>query len=143
MVSTVLGSCIAVTLLCPRLKSAAICHAVLPYPARRKGSAKRTNESFRYVSTVVPLMVNYYLEQGAGVHELQAKLFGGASIHPKSKEMPEDMQVGSRNVEEATSLLSDFGLRIEKSHVGGISGRKIIFNTESGEVLLKVLTPKK
>lgn len=66
---------------------------------------------------------------------LVAKVFGGkANAH----EM-ELLNVGERNAELAEQLLAEAKIEIAACSLGGAYGRKILFNTETGEVRLKRL----
>jgi chemotaxis protein CheD len=48
--------------------------------------------------------------------------------------------VGRQNIDKAVELMAAVGLRLVASDVGGPRGRKIFFNTSTGEVLLRRLS---
>lgn len=134
LVTTILGSCVAVTMWSPRLGLAAICHAVQPVcPKIAKGCPEHCMKKYHYVSCVIPEMIHLMTSRGAMADELEVKLFGGAAVLAT----PASQSVGRQNIEMARSVLRDNGLRLKVHQVGGQHGRKLIFNTHTGEVLLK------
>lgn len=138
-VMTLLGSCVAVTMFSPRLKLAAICHAMLAEPDPAHWEIKKAEEPHKYVSLVVPMMVEKFRSSGIDPSETEVKLFGGANVFGLKSERVRGQGIGSANILRARELLDQFDLRIVREHVGGFFGRKIIFNTETGIVWLKCL----
>jgi chemotaxis protein CheD len=130
LVSTVLGSCVAVTLFSPRLGVGAICHAMLPMAAGRPG--------FKFVDSSLQHMLQRFVALGVAKAELVAKLFGGADMFQPTQ--PSATQsVGRQNIQAATTLLQQQGVRLAAADTGGRQGRKLLFYSHTGEVLLKRL----
>ena len=138
-VTTVLGSCIAVTMFSSRLDLAAICHAMLPAPGQGRCAEDRSREPYKYVSLVVPVMAGVFTRAGAKPAETEVKLFGGASCIGRHRNGDCPHCVGPSNVRLARMLLAEHRLVVRASNVGGSSGRKLLFNTATGEVLHKHL----
>ena len=69
-----------------------------------------------------------------------AKIFGGAAVLKSKKEV---FFIGERNVKVAKETLAEAGIRIVAESTGGTQGRKIIFNTATGEVLQKYINSQK
>ncbi len=70
----------------------------------------------------------------AGEGELIAKVFGGASMWARTEGA---LAVGERNVELALNILAEEKIKIVSQDVWGEMGRKIIFDTKTGSVLLR------
>lgn len=136
---TVLGSCVAVTLHCPRTGDSAICHGMLSRPHGDKVGGVPAAQTGRYLSEVLPLMLATLRSRGCLPSEIEAKVFGGASLMPRSPQGAADLEVGLENVQEALRLLLDAGLRVRGSNTGGALAHRIIFDTASGEVLHQLL----
>jgi chemotaxis protein CheD len=66
--------------------------------------------------------------------KLVAKVFGGASMWEKTEGL---LAIGQRNIEFAQETLETHRIPIFSSDVGGYQGRKIIFNTADGTVLMR------
>ncbi|SHJ83933.1 chemotaxis protein CheD [Malonomonas rubra DSM 5091] len=130
-VSTVLGSCIALTLYNPRLKCGAICHAVLPQSGCEGGN-------FRYVDSAFGYMLERFQHMGIALHEIDVKLFGGSEVLRKQSPSPV-ISIGRSNIEAAKSLVAQKGLALKVEHVGGPVGRKIHFFTHTGVIYLRHL----
>ena len=131
VISTVLGSCVSVIIHCKRLQVSAMCHAIMP-----SGRGK-SDDGFQYVDSAVGYMLNVFQKLEAGDDELEIKLFGGADQLGRSEESSRN--IGARNVETAKDILRRCGCFPKRSDTGGRLGRKIIYNTRTGEVLLKRL----
>ena len=128
VVSTVLGSCVSVTMFDSASGIAAICHALLP-----EGPA---SDAFRYVDSSIVGMVDMFAAHGVSRRHLEVKLFGGADMIGTGGSRG---GVGRRNVEIATQVLSAEGLTVSTHDVGGPCGRKLFFVTSTGDVFLKRL----
>jgi chemotaxis protein CheD len=137
-VITVLGSCVAVTLFAPRTGFAGICHAMLPRPKGRTRLGPEDPERFRYLSEVIPAMAARFRNAGMRPAEIEVKLFGGGNVI-RVEEALEGKGLGHVNVDVARELLDQESLLVRAANVGGTRGRKIIFNTATGEVLHKHL----
>lgn len=131
-VSTVLGSCVAVTMFHARAGLAAICHAVLPSGGDPDG--------FKYVDVALPHMLEQFQRSQVAQGEIEVKLFGGADMFECIGDQPRRLSVGQQNIRTVTRLLDDYQLPLVASDVGGCRGRKLIFHSDTGVVLLKRLT---
>ena len=136
-ITTILGPCIAVTFWCTYSQTGAICHAMLPSEDMGFESAT-AGHPWKYVSAVIPEMWRCFRRKGGIAAKLEVKLFGGADLL-RNAEDPTSTRIGPQNVELAQQLLSERGLHILSSDVGGRKGRKLIFNTQTGDVRIKRL----
>jgi len=82
-------------------------------------------------------LIDKMVSQGSCKENLVAKIFGGASMLSSQSQT---YNIGIRNIELAQGLLSKAGINIIASSTGGIKGRKVLFNTNTGDVFLKFLT---
>ena len=137
IVSTLLGSCVAVTLFSPRQRLGAICHALLPRCRSDEPCLHEHAEAGRYVECAVRQMLEQMLARGAAKNEIQAKVFGGSDMFDALQ--GRSRSVGRQNIEMALKMLESEGVRILKQDLGGRRGRKIIFHTHTGEVFLRRL----
>lgn len=131
VVSTILGSCVSVTMYHRPTATGMICHALLPRAAGMR--------DYKYVDSALGAMVEKYALFGVAPGELEVKLFGGAKQTPGSRDGNGGLGIGWLNVEAATAQAALMGLRIAKADVGGGRGRKLFFFTHTGQVLLKRL----
>lgn len=135
VVSTVLGSCVSATMYHKRSGLAAICHGMLP-----KGGS---SDSFKYVDTSLRYMLNYFERLAVPKKEIQVKIFGGADMFNSAESGARNLTVGWQNVLVANSYFESFGMTVTASDVGGQRGRKVIFQTDTGIVLVKRMTGQK
>jgi chemotaxis protein CheD len=131
LVSTVLGSCVAVTMFEPISRVGAICHAMLPM---NPGN----DDVLRYVDTALQEMHRKVLQYGISGN-IEVKMFGGARVLNLGKFDSRKLTIGEQNVICAERLLENMRLKVVSKDVGGTRGRRLYFCTKSGDVYLKRL----
>ena len=136
VVTTVLGSCVSLTMFHRESGTGAICHAVQPICRHQGQCPGACPDLFRYVACVVPVMVNRFRRCAGSLAQVEVKLFGGGAILRRG-EWGRLAPVGRQNVEAAMEAIETAGLRLKVADVGGPLGRRIRFNTQNGEVLLQ------
>ncbi|MBF0183398.1 MAG: chemotaxis protein CheD [Magnetococcales bacterium] len=128
IITTVLGSCIAVCLWDPRLRRGGMNHYKLPL---WNGDGL---PSPKFGNIAIVKLIEHMLEMGSNQRELKAKVFGGGAVLQSSSGF---LNVGQRNIEVAQEFLAQANIPIVASDIGGEVSRKIIFNTQDGAILLK------
>src|SRR5208337_2330068 len=128
IITTVLGSCISVCLWDPVSKTGGINHYMLPL---WNGEGL---PSPKYGNIAIRKLIDKMLALGCKKENLQAKVFGGGSVLETSCGL---LNVGERNITLAEDMLSDEKIPIVSKAVGGNYGRKLVFCTGAGEVLVK------
>lgn len=129
-VSTMLGSCVSITLWHPRRKIGGMCHYML---TERKQSMASALDG-RFASEAFELFLQQVEAAGTRPGEYQAKLFGGANM--LSGPDGEKVDIGPRNIEYGRQLLSSRHITLIAEHVGGSGRRKLHFDLWSGDVWL-------
>ena len=127
LVTTVLGSCVSVCLWDAAARVGGINHYLLPL---WNGDGLPTP---KYGNIAIVKLIEKVQALGAG-SKLIAKVFGGASMWEKTDGL---LAIGQRNIELAAELLEQHRIHVVSSDLGGSVGRKIIFHTGDGTVLLK------
>jgi chemotaxis protein CheD len=90
----------------------------------------------KYGNVAILQLFQKMLEFGAKKEDIVCKIFGGAEVFSENHSV---FSVGRRNIELAYKLVTELGISIVSSSTGGKQGRKIIYNTGTGEVLQKYL----
>jgi chemotaxis protein CheD len=88
-------------------------------------------------------MFEKYKTYGVEPHEIEVKLFGGAEMTTSGRNNLTTISVGTQNIQTAISKIKSKGLKLLASHVGGVSGRRLLFYTHTGEVFLKPISKRK
>ena len=132
-VTTVLGSCISVCLYDPVLNHGAINHYILP---QWNGQDLAT---MKYGNMAIIRILGELLTMGSKYENIVAKVFGGAEVLAKT---PTSFHIGRRNAQIAFEILKEFKIPVLFSDIGGNKGRKISFNTATGEVELEYIGNK-
>jgi chemotaxis protein CheD len=139
VVTTVLGSCISATFLHRSTGCAAICHAIQPHCPHPGHCQEACEMAGRYAVCAIEAMIRRMAAAGVRPRDIEIKLFGGAAMIVRSSSRPASVAMGQQNVIAAMHTINKDGLILKVADVGGTFGRKIIFYTNTGEILLKRL----
>jgi len=141
VIVTVLGSCVSITLFHRRLGLGAMSHGLLPHCRNRGACSHSCAESAKYVECSLHTMIGRFKQYGIPVRELETGIYGGADMFGALSSGRSRFSVGKQNIETAVKVLETEGIQVASKNVGGIQGRKIKFNTQTGEVRLILLQP--
>lgn len=93
-------------------------------------------ESPKYGNIAIDLLIQRMISLGSHTRNLKAKIFGGASQFEGTTNI---MMVGERNIQLAESMLENYRIPVVARSLGGTQGRKIVFNTFTGQVMMKYI----
>jgi len=130
-ITTILGSCVAVCFYDRKREIGGINHFMLPY---WNGDGL---ETLKYGNIAIKQLFQKMLDIGAKKEDIVCKIFGGAKVLGKQDSA---FQVGQQNIELAVKMVTEMDIAIISSSTGGKQGRKIHYNTGTGEVFQKYLT---
>lgn len=125
LITTILGSCVAVCLWDPKTEIGGMNHYMLPF-WNGKGLA-----SPKFGNIAIEKLIQKMEQKGAARDTIVAKVFGGAAVLNTNTNV---LNIGNRNIQIAENLLQFNRINITASSMGGENGRKIIFNTKTGEI---------
>lgn len=129
VVTTILGSCVAVCLWDRKRRIGGMNHFVLP----------RCNEAVptpRYGDVAINRLLAGMGRLGCEQADLRAKVFGGAAVLPVGEQ---DNTVGTHNVGAALKALRTHSIPVVARRTGGQRGLFLRFHTEEGRVLVREL----
>ncbi len=135
MIETVLGSCVSVTMFDRRSGVSMICHCLLPQCKNEIPCDGDCSEGFKYVDCSILRMIKKFDSYDIMRSDIEVKVFGGADMFAVGK----SISIGKQNIETALKIIERERLNLLASDIGGTQGRKIYFNTNTGEVHLKRL----
>jgi len=90
----------------------------------------------KYGNVAIKKLIKLMEAAGSNKSNLIAKVFGGAN------QINSSANIGDRNVKIAIDFMKEEGIQIVAKSVGGSIGRKIIFDTDSGEVRMNYVGAK-
>jgi chemotaxis receptor (MCP) glutamine deamidase CheD len=131
VISTLLGSCVAVCLWDAQVGVGGMNHFLLPEPG---AGTSLDDEPTRFGAHAMDRLIGEMLKLGAAPSRFVVKVFGGASvlaIPGASASIPR------ANIEFVRSYLAREGLTVAATSVGGTLPRQIRFHTDSGKVLVR------
>ena len=120
VLTTLLGSCIAACIRDPNAAVGGMNHFLLPT------GAGRDREAECYGVNAMELLINDILKRGGDRRRLEAKIFGGANVVSALSD------VGARNATFARQFLTDEGIVIVGTDVGGTAARRIQYSPKKG-----------
>jgi len=136
VVTTILGSCVALTMFHQPTRIGALCHALLPSGPAPLLSKAVHQRGFRYVDSAFQAMVTLFERASIPLKQVKFKLFGGGDVLAGGADCVQP-SVGQQNLEVALNLLAEWGMFLTAQDTGGNCGRKVRFFTHTGDVLLK------
>ena len=128
-VKTIVGSCVAVCLFDRQAHVGGVNHYLLPHPS--PGDPPDT----RFGDVAIARLIEKMCQAGGVVRRLAAAVIGGG--HPVSA--MGGLAVGDANVHVALEVLRARGISVRRQETGGDHGRKLLFNTHTGELLVRDL----
>ncbi len=127
LVTTVLGSCVALVLWDAKRQASGINHFVLP-------QAPPDSQSLRYGDVAIDRLVAAMQQLGCQPADLEGKLFGGAAVIPGG---PQETAVGARNLAMAVERLKRWRIPVVAQMTGGSAGLFIQLWTATGIVMVR------
>ncbi len=122
---TLVGSCVAVCLYNYKSGMAGMNHYLLC----RKGGGDEINAG-RFGDSSTELIIRKMLAADDKVNHIKGFVYGGAAVlSGKGKR-----DVGRENAEIAEEILGKYRIRIAERQIGGSRGRRILFDTSTGQV---------
>lgn len=134
LIMTTLGSCIAACLWDRNARVGGMNHFMLPEGGSTRGA---NNDSGRYGSYAMELLINEMMKRGASRSAMEAKVFGGGQVISGMN----TMNVGERNTEFVIDYLKTERIPILSKDVLDVYPRKVCFLPASGKAMVKRLAP--
>lgn len=127
LLSTILGSCVAVCIWDPQSRVGGMNHFLLA-----EGSGQ--NE-VKYGAYAMELLINGLLRKGALRSALQSKAFGGANLSGFAND------IGRKNAQFARTFLKDEGIPCLAESLEGTEPRRVRFNPTTGKAQMLFVKP--
>jgi chemotaxis protein CheD len=124
-----LGSCVAVILYDPGIKTGGIVHVLLPH------APTKCDREEKYADTGTRKLVKEMIGHGVKKERLVAKLIGGAQMFPGLNLAIAN--IGRENSMCARSVLREHNIRIVAEDLEGNRGRSAYFDSVTGHVTIR------
>ncbi|WP_250657660.1 chemoreceptor glutamine deamidase CheD [Alkalimarinus coralli] len=134
MIVTVLGSCVSACIRDRIHGIGGMNHFMLPVQGEHSSSQWGSNHissASRYGNWAMEFLINEILKAGGERKNLEVKVFGGGNV------LSNMTNIGLRNIEFVKHYLSDEGLQIAASDVGGSFPRKVLYFPDTGAVKVR------
>jgi chemotaxis protein CheD len=129
IISTVLGSCVAVCMYDSEKKYGGMNHYLLP----KKKQNDMATTKFGNVSIIK--LYSTFVEFGSKLENLSAHVVGGAYLENSR----DSKAVSDENVSICFQILDKLGIKIVSEDTGGIMGRKLVYFSEYNEIFVAKL----
>ncbi|MHA1646320.1 MAG: chemotaxis protein CheD [Promethearchaeota archaeon] len=130
LITVGLGSCIGIALWDSVTKIGGLSHIMLP-DSKSIHSRQKFNPG-KFGDTAIPLLVDYMVKAGAVQNRIVAKIAGGAQMFNFSR-----FDVGGRNAAAVKKKLKEMKIHLKSEDILGNKGRTILFNCETGTLIVK------
>ena len=101
-------------------------------PGTIKDEASNPNRGITATRMLIHAMIN----RGIRRENIEAKVFGGCNSLYRDSDF---YKVGERNIAIAFDVLKEFNISVMAQHTGGGQGRKLVFNSSTGKVRMRLL----
>lgn len=135
MITTVLGSCIAVCMRDIKSNIGGMNHFMLPID-KAEDKPALLDKATRYGNWAMEHLINDILKAGADKEYLEIKVFGGGAVINALQ----TLNIGDKNILFVKNFLRQENMKVSSQDVGGTCGRKINYYPKTGEVKLKRIT---
>lgn len=130
-ISTLLGSCVSITLWHPLHAHGGMCHYMLPKRARPRDGLELDG---KFGDEAMELFMLELKKRRTVPGQYQVNLYGGGNMF--AQRPPSGIDIGLQNIEMAHRLLDEYGFSVAYNHIGSSGHRKVEFDVWSGEVRL-------
>ena len=131
LVTYSLGSCLGIVIYDPAKKVGGLLHIMLPDSTI--DPVKASNSPFMFIDSGVPRLFQAVCSLGGDRHRLVIRVAGGAQfLDPGGV-----FNIGERNQQAFTRLLSQNGYSIHGKDVGGVSSRTIRLDMSTGKLSVR------
>jgi len=127
MILTVLGASVAVTFYDRKQKCGGMNHFIFPW------MKPEIQPTAVYAQPAVVQLLRMFRDSGSSIDNLEAHIIGGGTPEEVDEEQA---TIGINNVEAAVHMLDNYNIPIVGQEVGGRHGRKVLFNTKTGELVI-------
>lgn len=127
MLTTILGSCVAMCLRDGTAGVGGMNHFLLPH------GGEGTDTARRYGAYAMEVLINDCLKRGARRDRLEAKLFGGGRMFDSLQD------VGRANADFAERFLRDEGIAMVGGSLRGSGGRRVQYWPVTGRALQRAM----
>ena len=124
VLTTILGSCVAVCITDPKARVGGMNHYLLP------GGSVATEPATRYGKAAISALMEEMIRLGASPSRMSAQIVGGAAVLAAFGNGVNHL--GARNVAIAREMLSGYGVAWSAEDVLGGRGRKLVFSPRDG-----------
>ncbi len=128
LITSALGSCVAITLYDKVQKLGGMLHYILP---ENPGGKKKE----KYADTGIKLLLEKMLELNVDKKDLVAKMVGGAVMFEEFMDNIEN-SIGKRNVKKGKEILKNLGIKLMSQDTGGNYGRSVKFKLSNGNIYI-------
>jgi len=126
LISTLLGSCVAVCLYDPINKIGGMNHFKLPHPGKEQLS---TIPRANYGSYAIDALIEKIMGLGGKLSHLRAEVYGGGSVIDGL-----NSNIGEKNIEFALAYLQQKNIPVTQCVVAGTRAQQIFMHPSSGHV---------
>ncbi len=123
LIHTVLGSCVSVCIWDSLKKFGGMNHYIYSKPFDKESNGK-------FGEIAIPHLIKLMLDMGSKITDLRSHIVGGGE-NKNFKSL-----IGGQNAELAEKLLKKYRIEVVTRDIRGEFGRKVIFNSGTGEILI-------
>lgn len=130
-----LGSCVGVAIYDEKKKIAGLAHIMLAHYDTTRDPSPDFNGN-KYANIAIPAMISDLEKKGCNKSDLKSKIAGGAQMFG-SLDDKRVLDIGTKNAESITKILSDNNIKIVSKDLGGSTGRTVRFDISNCKMTVR------
>jgi len=130
IISTLLGSCVAVTMHHPKFKFGGMNHFMLPTP-----SIHSVDTGTKYGNYAINALAQFMEKECGSLQGVEAMIIGGGKVIHNIR--PGNDRIGSQNISFAREILRAKNIKVIREHVGGEVGYKVQYHNWNNQLTIK------
>lgn len=138
ILTTFVGSCVALCLYDPQAKIGGMAHIMLPGDDGKisSNSTNARSSPGKYADLAVETLVRLMVGKGAAPGRIVAKIAGGANmfVHESGVSL---LDIGQRNANAVRRFLKQKAIPLVAEDIGMRHGRRVEFNIGSGKLIVR------
>lgn len=134
LVTLGLGSCVGICIFDTEKKIGGLAHILLP---EKKEYTIKNKADLKCADAAIPAMIDEMQSLGCNIKDCRAVIVGGGNMFTcETKDIT--LSVGYKNQEAVRKVLNSYRIPIVCDETGGNVGKTVFFDTENGDVYVKI-----
>ena len=136
------GSGVAISLYDQQARVGAVAHIILPEAPPGTPTVEETGKPAKFADLAIPILVDEFTKAGGQIRFAMARMIGGAQLFNFGGGAGNTLNTGTRTATAIRSALTQKGIVVDKTDLGGNKPRQMRFIIATGQLFVKAAGDK-